>query len=402
MRRGLQALIRRGGRAVARGTRRFTSSTTDGDRKARIAVVGAGWWAQGWHIPHLFRNKRVELAAIVEPNPNPSNRLSPDMLSADGLSKRYGVPVLPDMDALFGSAEVGRIDGVVIAAPHAAHQAVASRCISEGVNAFVEKPMTTDVYEAKSLAEQVRDSDNVVLMVNNTANWRAQSQRAAELVADGGVGTVRHASVFFGTPLGWLFNDPTMTGWVEPQGTMLGNGFGWGQMSHCIAWILMVSRLKPAKVFAFANYSQTSSADIIDSVTIKGDGNETLTLSGVATLPGSSKIIETHIVGDKGMLSYCGSVADKGVDAASDAADEGKLELLQFDKPPQVFPGFEFENTEIQGTGPESLEAFISACLGQPYYAGVDAELGFYVVSAIEAMYRSLASGRAEDAVQLR
>ncbi len=32
---------------------------------ANIALIGAGWWGQGWHLPHLFRNGGVNIAAIV-------------------------------------------------------------------------------------------------------------------------------------------------------------------------------------------------------------------------------------------------------------------------------------------------------------------------------------------------
>ena len=35
------------------------------ERRARIAVLGAGWWSQGWHLPHLSRNSEVVIAAII-------------------------------------------------------------------------------------------------------------------------------------------------------------------------------------------------------------------------------------------------------------------------------------------------------------------------------------------------
>ena len=33
--------------------------------KASIVLVGAGWWSQGWHLPHLHRNEEVTISAIV-------------------------------------------------------------------------------------------------------------------------------------------------------------------------------------------------------------------------------------------------------------------------------------------------------------------------------------------------
>ncbi len=35
------------------------------DDVANIVLIGAGWWGQGWHLPHLSRNERVKIAAIV-------------------------------------------------------------------------------------------------------------------------------------------------------------------------------------------------------------------------------------------------------------------------------------------------------------------------------------------------
>ena len=33
---------------------------------ARIAVIGAAWWSQGWHLPQLQRNPDAEIAAIMQ------------------------------------------------------------------------------------------------------------------------------------------------------------------------------------------------------------------------------------------------------------------------------------------------------------------------------------------------
>jgi hypothetical protein len=51
----------------------MTSSEGEGDECARdadnnianIVLIGAGWWAQGWHLPHLSCNKGVNIVAIV-------------------------------------------------------------------------------------------------------------------------------------------------------------------------------------------------------------------------------------------------------------------------------------------------------------------------------------------------
>ena len=58
--------------------------------------------------------------------------------------------------------------------------------------------------------------------------------------------------------------------------------------------------------------------------------------------------------------------------------------------------GFAFENYDQAGLGPESLRAFVDACLGRPHFVGADAHVGLQVVRAIDAMYRSAKSGAVE------
>jgi hypothetical protein len=43
------------------------SDRDDGGRSAvaNVVLIGAGWWGQGWHLPHLQRNERVNIIAIV-------------------------------------------------------------------------------------------------------------------------------------------------------------------------------------------------------------------------------------------------------------------------------------------------------------------------------------------------
>ena len=68
-------------------------------RPARVAVVGAGWWSQGWHLPHLHRNPKAEIAAIVEPNPHPASPLNPGMEPVATLSARYDTPAAEALSA---------------------------------------------------------------------------------------------------------------------------------------------------------------------------------------------------------------------------------------------------------------------------------------------------------------
>jgi len=45
----------------------YTTANNDDDDAAttNIVIIGAGWWSQGWHLPHLHRNEKVNISAIV-------------------------------------------------------------------------------------------------------------------------------------------------------------------------------------------------------------------------------------------------------------------------------------------------------------------------------------------------
>merc|ERR1711879_592833 len=105
--------------------------------------------------------------------------------------------------------------------------------------------------------------------------------------------------------------------------------------------------------------------DIYDSCTIRCTNGATISVQGVAALPGGNavnsnspkmgKLIENKVFGTEGCIPYSGDDA---------YPTSGDLRLLRHDEKNQKFPGFYFENTAKEGDGPESLHAFISSCLG--------------------------------------
>jgi predicted dehydrogenase len=159
---------------------------------AHIAVVGAGWWSQGWHLPLLHAMSNVKLVGIVEPTFQPRSTLVEAMKNTEELAEKYGCPVYDSIDSLLAYYETinmcdgGTLDGIIIASPHSTHAEVAMKCFDFqktviktfadtlfktitdfqksptsldpislakwlGVSIMCEKPMTTDVDEALML-----------------------------------------------------------------------------------------------------------------------------------------------------------------------------------------------------------------------------------------------------------
>ena len=140
---------------------------------ARIAVIGCGWWAQGWHLPHLAANApHVEIAAVVDPTSKPVSTLSSSpLLSLADLADKYKCRAFTSVPELLADTIGRTLDGVVVATSHASHFDVGMAFLNEGearrsdsdgtgknqvhrtISILMEKPMTTDVGEARKLWE---------------------------------------------------------------------------------------------------------------------------------------------------------------------------------------------------------------------------------------------------------
>ena len=266
--------------------------------------------------------------------------------------------------------------------------------------------MTTDVGEARTLLDAARAAPTKAFLINNTANWQPGTVTAHEWVQAGKLGEVKHVSSVFAAPLGWLFEGEAHKEWQQLTGSMKGNGFGWGQFSHTFAWLYKVSGLTPKSVFAVCDTSKVTGADLFDAVIIKCTNGCTISASGVGAAPDNgAKVVGNWLFGDKGMLSYGGLAGSDNVEndataAGAEAAPGGKrshLELWGHDGSHMVGPPFQFESLDQEGTGPGSMDAFVAACRGEEYFEGAGALEGLKAVATIEAMYRSMHSGKTEE-----
>lgn len=208
---------------------------SESETSANIAVIGAGWWSQGWHLPCLDRNPHVNLVAIVDKFSHPTSSLNPSLESLESLGGRYGTRIFSSVDDLMKDEVSLGLDGVLIATPHATHYSVAKSVLSEGrekpLNVLMEKPMSTDIQHAIDLYNLIQHqqagaaSDKCgAFWINHSANFRTQTKLARETIASGRIGRIRHVTAFFASPLMWIFDDPGNRGWNEPTEGMIGNG----------------------------------------------------------------------------------------------------------------------------------------------------------------------------------
>jgi predicted dehydrogenase len=103
--------------------------------KLRIAVVGAGRLG-GFHAQKLARLENVELVAVADPAAGPRERLAAEC----------GCEAAADHRQL-----IGRVEGVVIAAPTRLHHELGLDFLRAGVHVLMEKPLAVTAAEADEL-----------------------------------------------------------------------------------------------------------------------------------------------------------------------------------------------------------------------------------------------------------
>ncbi len=108
--------------------------------KLRVAVAGAGRWAQRAHIPGWQRDPRVEVVALADTDPA--------MLAEAG--ERFGVKrLVTDYRELLDDPDIDVID---VATANRVHYEISSAALEAGKHVLCEKPVHHDNRQTRALA----------------------------------------------------------------------------------------------------------------------------------------------------------------------------------------------------------------------------------------------------------
>lgn len=346
--------------------------------KARIGIVGVGWWACANHIPVLQTSDIAECVAICD--------LDPDRLTRVG--DRFGIAGRYDDVAEMVRAE--RLDGVIVATPHVAHRAPAVAALEEGVHIMVEKPMATTGADARAIEEAAARAGRQIMMPTGFSFTR-YTATAVAMVRAGRIGEIRHAicnmssaleDLMAGEPMletaDHVFRPPAST-WADPARA---GGYGWGQLSHALGWLFHVGDFEFARVACMDGKSKTG-VDFYDAAIARTTSGATVSLSGSSTMPKHRGLhFEIRLFGTEGMLHV---VSEAG---------EAKLRLSRMDGADELLA---IPASEAEYDGSLPVRAFAALCAGEPVENPADARNGRRVTEAIEALYRAAASGRTEE-----
>jgi len=126
----------------------------------RLAFIGCGNIQQK-HARQLKIIPEAHVAGLYDPDP-----ASIDRLIGRALGEAAEPPTpFTDLDRLYEQAQP---DAVVIASPHTLHYRQCVEALDRGCHVLVEKPMVTDLDEARDLERRVEASGKVLCIAYNT------------------------------------------------------------------------------------------------------------------------------------------------------------------------------------------------------------------------------------------
>jgi predicted dehydrogenase len=250
--------------------------------------------------------------------------------------------------------------------------------------------MATSAADGRAIAAAAATAGREVL-VPCGMNFTAFTAKGAAFVSDGRIGTVRHAICQMGSALDDLFAGeamletkdhlfrPPASTWADPARA---GGYGWGQMSHSLAWLLHVSDLTLDSLYAMDGKSKTG-VDFYDAAVARATNGATVALSGAATVPKHRGMhMDIRIYGTEGMIFFdC-------------EAGRARLELSRLDGRDETVV---LSGGEAEYDGALPVRVFAALCAGRPVTNAANAENGARVTEALEALYRSARTGRLEQ-----
>lgn len=284
--------------------------------KIQLALVGAGSFAQGMHLPNLMKlSDRYELRAMV----------SRSGVTAHNVGRQYGANyITSDYQEVLNDPD---IDMVLISTHHHLHAEQAAQAARAGKAIFLEKPMATKPEDLEMLVEVLHETQ-VPFMVGFNRRFSPAISRAKEILKNNP------------NPLMMLYR--VNAGYIPPthwtQGSE-GGGRIIGEACHMLDVFKFL--VTPAKVCDFTATTLTSQSDHLLSsdnlsATVRFSDGSVCTL--VYTSLGPTALPKEHleifsgakalVVEDYKVLQVYGS-SDRGW--KSDNADKGHLgELKQF------------------------------------------------------------------------
>lgn len=242
------------------------------ERRARIAVIGTGWWPVEVHLPALRDNPDADLVAVCDR----------DRARADHIAARFGAPyALSGMDELLGLGL--DLDAVLVATPPDEHHPPAAAALDAGVDVLVEKPLALRSGEAWDLVRRAREG-GAHLHVGYSYPYSPHAARLRAALQGGELGPLVMVSALFATA------SPDFHGTKGAAGSQAayadphrGGGQLHTQLTQAVSLALWLTGLRPDTVTAHA-YLHDAAVDVADTLSVSFNGGAVASFATTGTV----------------------------------------------------------------------------------------------------------------------
>ena len=298
-------------------------------KKARCAVIGAGWWSTAAHIPSLHENPKAELVAVQKRDLKMAQKVASDFEVPHACTT---VEEVLDLD----------LDAVVVGSTPNQHFSQAKAALGRGLHVLIEKPMTITAAEAEELVNLAAEK-GVECLVGCTWHYTSHAAAALELVNNGELGEIKMVNLLMMDHLLGLYkkqtwrqfaedhNDPEVE--VEPymapnqdsygDPAVAGGGQIYAQVSHAVGYLAYLTQDEPVVVQAFFDQSGTD-VDVYDAINVKMSKGTIVSIGSTGNIGAATRRMVVNAYGVKGVLEM--------------ELFYGKMRFWSFEKGEQLFP----------------------------------------------------------------
>jgi predicted dehydrogenase len=161
--------------------------------KAKLGVVGIGWWSDVL-ASSIAGSERAEIIAAYTRDPG----------KRAAFARRFGCLAAESLPNLLRMPE---LDGVIVTVPNSAHRAVAVAAAAAGKHVFLEKPIANELEDGAAIIAACEQA-GVVLAVGHCYRRHAAVRRLRRLIDDGSMGRISFAEAIFAKDRGLGLKDP--------------------------------------------------------------------------------------------------------------------------------------------------------------------------------------------------
>ena len=351
--------------------------------RARIGVIGAGFWASYQYLPFFRDHPDVDLVGAVRK----------DDAGLDAFRSEFGLEVATSSVAELLAAGV---DGVVVSSPHSLHREHAVAALEAGAHVLVEKPMTVTLVDAEALAAAAAAAGREV-GVGYGWNYSRLTAWAKEALERGRLGRITSVTAYMSSCLTDLFSGKTGYAVVDVGGFAVevetdtwaradaGGGYLYGQLSHLLGLGLWLVPNEPEDVLARAVLLDNG-VDLDIQVSVGLAGGVIGSFSGQGHEPwGRPHACDLRIAGEDGVLMLD---FDRVQAQLLLEKDKEKAEWLTLEPDPPAAAA------DSEYTCDGCAQFLVDVCLGRGAVNCAPLDLGVRTVAVMEAAWQSVHSGR--------